>query len=621
MSVAAPDRTTDTPEPATAAPRRRKSWRSYWPQYVAVAPFYLLFLVFGLFPIVFSIVLSFTDWDGMGEIQFVGLAQYQYLLTDTRFWNAVGNTFIIWFLSTIPMLFLALVIAFLLHSNIRFKGAYRVAYFIPNVTSMVAMTIVFGSVFSDSFGLVNSALTALGAEPVAWLSSDWGIKITISVMVIWRFTGYNAIIYLAGLQSIPTELYDAARVDGAEQLAHLHLDHHPAAAAGDPVHRDHLDHRWTEPVHRAAGAAGQQRRYRRGGHDDRALPVQPGVHPVRLRLRLGDRLGAVHPGGGVRRDQLAAAARTRRASGRQEAEGADAMTTTTLNHPGKATTGRRERHPGQARNLVARLVTHLCVLVGVLLSLFPFYWMLAMSTNTTADIFASPPKLTFGPHFVENVQNVLSNIDLVGAFVNTVIVAGALAILVMLFDSLAAFAFAKYDFPGKNVLFVILLATFLVPGSLSLVPSFVLMSAFGWIGDLRALIIPGAANAFGIFLLRQFASASIPDSLIESARIDGAGFFRTWWSVGVPMLRGGLAFLGIFTFIGAWNDYVWPLVVLVDPQRQTLQTALATLNSVYATDYGMIMAGAVISVVPLIGVFIIGSRHFIANIAAGALKG
>ena len=119
----------------------------------------------------FSILLSFTDWDGMGEIQFVGFAQYQYLLADPRFWNAVGNTFMIWFMSTIPMLFLALVIAFLLHRNIRFKGAYRVAYFIPNVTSMVAMAIVFGSVFSDSFGLVNSALTALGAEPVGWLST------------------------------------------------------------------------------------------------------------------------------------------------------------------------------------------------------------------------------------------------------------------------------------------------------------------------------------------------------------------------------------------------------------------------------------------------------------------
>src|SRR4029079_16811622 len=122
---------------------------------------------------------SFTDWDGMGQMQFVGLAQYQYLLTDSRFWNAVANTFIIWFLSTIPMLFLALLIAFLLHSNIRLKGAYRVAYFVPNVTSMVAMAIVFGSIFSDTFGLVNSALTALGADPVSWLSSSWGIKITI----------------------------------------------------------------------------------------------------------------------------------------------------------------------------------------------------------------------------------------------------------------------------------------------------------------------------------------------------------------------------------------------------------------------------------------------------------
>jgi cellobiose transport system permease protein len=257
----------------------------------------------------------------------------------------------------------------------------------------------------------------------------------------------------------------------------------------------------------------------------------------------------------------------------------------------------------------------------VLLSIFPFYWLLVMSTSTTADIFGYPPKLTFGPHLGENVRNVLGNVDLLGALANTVLVAGLSALLVMLFCSLAAFTFAKYDFPGKNVLFVILLATFLVPGSLSLVPSFVLMSSIGWVGELKALIIPGAANAFGIFLLRQFASASIPDELVESARIDGAGFFRTWWSVGVPMLRGGLAFLGIFTFIGAWNDYVWPLIVLVDPQRQTLQTALATLSSVYATDYGMIMAGAVISVVPLIGVFIIGSRHFIANIAAGALKG
>ncbi|MGP5610953.1 carbohydrate ABC transporter permease [Brachybacterium alimentarium] len=211
MSAIAPEH----PSAAERDPRarRRKKLREVLPLYVAISPFYLLFAVFGLFPILFSIVLSLTDWDGMGDISFVGLAQYQFLLADGRFWNAVGNTFIIWFLSTVPMLFLAMVIAFLLHQNIRFTKFYRVAFFLPNVTSMVA--IVFGSVFSDTFGLVNSALTALGLDTVPWLSSPWGIKLTIAMMVIWRFTGYNAIIYLAGLQSIPTDMYDAAKVDGA----------------------------------------------------------------------------------------------------------------------------------------------------------------------------------------------------------------------------------------------------------------------------------------------------------------------------------------------------------------------------------------------------------------------
>lgn len=285
------------------------------------------------------------------------------------------------------------------------------------------------------------------------------------------------------------------------------------------------------------------------------------------------------------------------------------------------TTAPTPDHEPLRRGVAARVITHVCIWIGVLLSLFPFYWLLVMSTSTTAQIFGYPPRLFFGSNLAQNVRNVVTNINLLQSMLYTLFVSLSVAVLVMIFDSLAAFAFAKYEFPGKRPLFVVLLATFLVPGSLSLVPSFVLMSAFGWVGGLQALIIPGAANAFGIFLLRQFATGSIPGELIESARVDGAGFFRTWWSIGVPMLRGGLAFLGIFTFIASWNDYVWPLIVLVNPQRQTLQVALSTLNTVYATDYGQIMAGAVISVLPLIGVFLIGSRHFIANIAAGALKG
>ncbi|ATG54533.1 sugar ABC transporter permease [Brachybacterium ginsengisoli] len=289
--------------------------------------------------------------------------------------------------------------------------------------------------------------------------------------------------------------------------------------------------------------------------------------------------------------------------------------------PKSSADARRPKEHYVARGRLAAVVTHLCVIIGVLLSIFPFYWLIVMSTSTTGEIFGYPPKLTFGSSFAENLRNVVSSVDLLQALVNTIIISTASAALVMFFDSLAAFAFAKFDFPGKKPLFILLIATMLVPGSLSLVPSFILMSELGWVGTLQALIVPGAANAFGIFLLRQMAAGSIPDELVESARIDGAGFFTTYWRVGVPLLRGGLAFLGIFTFITAWNDYVWPLIVLVNPERQTLQTALQNLNSLYLTDYGMVMAGALISVVPLIGVFIIGSRHFIANIAAGAIKG
>jgi cellobiose transport system permease protein len=284
---------------------------------------------------------------------------------------------------------------------------------------------------------------------------------------------------------------------------------------------------------------------------------------------------------------------------------------------------RADKRPSlpRTKKFVSSLVTHFVLAAGVLLSIFPFYWLVVMSTNKTSDIFGYPPKLTFGPELFTNIGHVLQNIDLLGALGNTIIVSGSCAVLVMFFDSLAAFAFAKYRFPFQRTLFTLLLVTFMIPGQLSLVPNFVIMAHLGWIGTLQALIVPGAANAFGIFLLRQLATGAIPDELIESARIDGAGFFRTYFSIGIPMLRGGLAFLGIFTFIGAWNDCVWPLVVLINPGRQTLQVALSQLNSIYNTDYGMVMAGALISVIPLVGVFLIGSRHFIGNIAAGALKG
>ena len=217
-TIAAPGPGAAVTEDRSAAAQRPKKPREYLPLYLAISPFYIIFAVFGIFPIAFSLYLSFHAWDGIGPMKFVGLEQYRYLFHDSAFGKSILTTLEIWVISTIPMLFLALVIAFLLNSQIRFKTAYRVAFFIPNITSIVAIAIIFGSLFSNSFGLFNAVLHWIGASQIEWLNKPWGIRVAIAVMVIWRWTGYNAIIYLAGLQAISSDIFEAARVDGASAI-------------------------------------------------------------------------------------------------------------------------------------------------------------------------------------------------------------------------------------------------------------------------------------------------------------------------------------------------------------------------------------------------------------------
>jgi cellobiose transport system permease protein len=199
----------------TKGPGKKGVLRTFWPQYLAISPFYVLFAVFMLGPVVFSLYLAFHRWSGLGPMQFVGLQNFRFLLKDSLFWQSLSNTFAIWFLSTVPMLILALVLAAMLNSAVRLGGFYRIAYFIPNVTSLVAVAIFFGSVFANQVGLINDVLRWLDIPAVGWLTGSFTIKLVIASLITWQWTGYNAIIYLAGMQAIDSELYEAARIDGA----------------------------------------------------------------------------------------------------------------------------------------------------------------------------------------------------------------------------------------------------------------------------------------------------------------------------------------------------------------------------------------------------------------------
>ncbi len=198
-----------------SAVSRGSKLRKYLPRYLSIAPYFILFLAFGIIPTIFSFYLALQKWDGIGTMQFVGFSNFAYVFTDSTFGIAVFNTFAIWFMSNVPMLFIALVLAFLINNRGRSKFLYQIAYYIPSVTSIVAISLVFGSLFGEQYGLINQSFALLHIPAAQWLTDAWPMRWAISFMYMWRWTGYNALIYMAGLQSIPAEYYEAARLDGA----------------------------------------------------------------------------------------------------------------------------------------------------------------------------------------------------------------------------------------------------------------------------------------------------------------------------------------------------------------------------------------------------------------------
>lgn len=220
MTQAPPEPRVASREPTPPRPARRaatrKPIRAYWREYLAISPFFILFAVFGLFPMAFAVYLSTVSWNGLGEPEFVGFAQFERLFTSGEFFHALMNTVIIFVMAQIPVVIAALGAAFLLSSpRLAAKGLYQTLFFLPQVTSVVAIAIVFQSLFSDQYGVVNSLLEASGLVSVPWLTTEWGTRFVVALMIFWKSFGYFIVIFLAGMASIPPSLYEAARLDGA----------------------------------------------------------------------------------------------------------------------------------------------------------------------------------------------------------------------------------------------------------------------------------------------------------------------------------------------------------------------------------------------------------------------
>lgn len=258
--------------------------------------------------------------------------------------------------------------------------------------------------------------------------------------------------------------------------------------------------------------------------------------------------------------------------------------------------------------------------VGAVVSLFPFYWMLVSSFKTTGSIWNYPPEFyTLHPTFA-NYANVFIGTNYLRQFFNSLLVAVGYTFLSLFFSSLGGFAFAKYTFPGKSVLFYVLLGTMMVPFQVTLIPLFVVMAHLGWINTYQSVIVPFAANAFGVFLMRQNITA-IPFELLDAARIDGCSEFTIYYRVVVPNIKPAFGALGVLSFLSSWNDFLWPLIVLQSDKMMTLPVAIALMQGLDFADYGKIMAASVVATAPIVVAFLLATEHFTSGALAGSLKG
>ncbi len=269
---------------------------------------------------------------------------------------------------------------------------------------------------------------------------------------------------------------------------------------------------------------------------------------------------------------------------------------------------------------LAPRAAYLLVALGAVVMLLPFYFMFVFASHSRTEIFNLPPPLFFGSDFLLNLDILTSKIPFWRSLGWSLYVALASTGLTLLFCSMGGYAFAMFDFRFKQPLFLLVMGTMLLPSFLGMIPTFMIMDAFGWIDQPRALYIPGAASAFGIFMMRQFVSSSIPRDLIEAARMDGCGELGIYWRIVLPLLKPAMGTLGLITFIASWNNFIGPLIVMRSPEMYTLPLALRSMQSPVNTEWGAVMAGSAIATLPLLVLFAISSRRLIDGLTAGAVK-
>jgi multiple sugar transport system permease protein len=271
------------------------------------------------------------------------------------------------------------------------------------------------------------------------------------------------------------------------------------------------------------------------------------------------------------------------------------------------------------RKRLAGVSLYALMTIVAVVALAPLAWMLSASFMPGGEASTFPPRFFPKNFTLENYEVLFTRLNVTHYFFNSTFLALSVTCISLLINSLAGYAFAKYRFRGRDPLFKLLIASMVIPSQVTMLPLFLMLNKMGFVNSYIGVIIPGMASIFGIFLIRQFA-LTIPDSFIEAARMDGASDFRIYWSLILPLCRPILVTLALFTFMGTWNDFLWPLIVMTDDSMYTLPVALANLSLEHVQDTELMMAGSVITIAPVLILFVAVQRYYIQGIMAGGIK-
>jgi multiple sugar transport system permease protein len=285
-------------------------------------------------------------------------------------------------------------------------------------------------------------------------------------------------------------------------------------------------------------------------------------------------------------------------------------------------TVKKRRQSSQFQALLTTSVAYGVLAVGAFIMLMPFYYMMVFATQANSEILSVPPPYWFGHHLMDNIAELIRfRPHFWQAMLLSFWIALVTTLLNLFFCSLAGFAFSMYEFKHKDKLFNFIMATMMMPAFVAMIPTILLMSQIGWLNSAKALIIPGACGALGIFMMRQYIGTAVPKELIEAGRMDGCGEFGLYWRIALPLLGPAMGTLGLITFIGSYNNFVGALLVMRDQEAFTVPLVLRSLQGTSAATWGAISAGSAIAVLPLLILFVIYSRRLIEGLTDGAVKG